>query len=102
MPNMRSSRRVAPGFLVYLRFALVAGVLIFLTSAMCYADASDTIVVQWNNAALQGVRDSRIGPPMVARAHGTSARTLGTIWPVRLASRQPHGRSGCQNVLCAG
>jgi hypothetical protein len=68
MPNMRSSRRVAPGFLVYLRFSLVAGVLIFLTSATCYADASDTIVVQWNNAALQGVRDSRIGPPMVARA----------------------------------
>src|ERR1700738_3784946 len=68
MPNMRSSRRVAPGFLVYLRFSLVAGVLIFLTAATCYADASDTIVVQWNNAALQGVRDSRIGPPMVARA----------------------------------
>src|SRR5207245_7446389 len=26
------------------------------------------IVVQWNNAALQGVRDSKLGPPMVARA----------------------------------
>jgi hypothetical protein len=26
------------------------------------------VVVQWNNAALQGVRDSKIGPPMVARA----------------------------------
>jgi hypothetical protein len=25
-------------------------------------------VVQWNNAALQGVRDSKLGPPMVARA----------------------------------
>jgi hypothetical protein len=27
-----------------------------------------TVVVQWNNALLQGVRDSKIGPPMVARA----------------------------------
>src|SRR5436305_11406614 len=26
------------------------------------------VVIQWNNAALQGVRDSKIGPPMVARA----------------------------------
>jgi hypothetical protein len=26
------------------------------------------IVVQWNNAALEGVRDSKLGPPMVARA----------------------------------
>jgi hypothetical protein len=25
-------------------------------------------VIQWNNAALQGVRDSKLGPPMVARA----------------------------------
>jgi len=29
---------------------------------------SPNVVVQWNNAALQGVRDSKIGPPMVARA----------------------------------
>src|SRR5438128_6691120 len=29
-------------------------------------DAS--VAVRWNNAALQGVRDSKIGPPMVARA----------------------------------
>lgn len=26
------------------------------------------VVVQWNNAALQGVRDSKLGPPIVARA----------------------------------
>jgi len=32
------------------------------------AQVSPTIVVQWNSAALQGVRDSKIGPPMVARA----------------------------------
>jgi hypothetical protein len=26
------------------------------------------VVIQWNQAALQGVRDSKLGPPMVARA----------------------------------
>src|SRR6266571_357660 len=28
----------------------------------------DDIVVRWNQAALQGVRDSKLGPPMVSRA----------------------------------
>jgi hypothetical protein len=28
----------------------------------------DSVVVQWNGAVLQGVRESRLGPPMVARA----------------------------------
>src|SRR6267378_4014171 len=31
-------------------------------------DVTQNVVIQWNNAALQGVRDSKIGPPMVARA----------------------------------
>jgi hypothetical protein len=29
---------------------------------------SPNLVIQWNNAALQAVRDSKLGPPMVARA----------------------------------
>src|ERR1700738_2250073 len=29
---------------------------------------SDNVVLLWNEAALQGVRDSKLGPPMVARA----------------------------------
>ena len=29
---------------------------------------SFNVVIQWNQAALQGVRDSKLGPPMVARA----------------------------------
>jgi hypothetical protein len=32
------------------------------------ADDGKSIVIKWNEAALQGVRDSKIGPPMVARA----------------------------------
>jgi hypothetical protein len=31
-------------------------------------DLRPNVVIQWNNAALQGVRDSKLGPPMVARA----------------------------------
>jgi len=31
-------------------------------------DFGSNIVIQWNDAALQGVRDSKLGPPMVARA----------------------------------
>src|SRR5437879_8195205 len=30
--------------------------------------SGESIVVRWNEAALQGVRDSKLGPPMVARA----------------------------------
>ena len=33
-----------------------------------FADTDDSVVILWNDAALQGVRDSKIGPPMVARA----------------------------------
>jgi hypothetical protein len=29
---------------------------------------ADSVVVRWNKAALQGVRDSKLGPPMVSRA----------------------------------
>ena len=31
-------------------------------------DEKPSVVIQWNNAVLQGVRDSKLGPPMVARA----------------------------------
>lgn len=32
------------------------------------ADDGESVVIKWNKAALQGVRDSKLGPPMVARA----------------------------------
>src|SRR5215472_7816153 len=38
------------------------------TAAWSEGGLTPNVVIQWNNAALQGVRDSRIGPPMVARA----------------------------------
>ena len=30
--------------------------------------SGDSVVLLWNDAALQGARDSKLGPPMVARA----------------------------------
>jgi hypothetical protein len=41
---------------------------IILAGAVPAFAQSPNVVVQWNNVALQGVRDSKIGPPMVARA----------------------------------
>lgn len=44
-------------------------VLIVSVAAMyCVAANPPTLVVRWNNAALQGDRDSAFGPPMIARA----------------------------------
>ena len=37
-------------------------------------------VVQWNNALLQGVRDSRLGPPMVARALAIAHTCMFDAW----------------------
>jgi hypothetical protein len=47
---------------------LTALTLSAIASVQVIAQSTPTIVVQWNNAALQGVRDSKLGPPMVARA----------------------------------
>ena len=50
--------------------ALVALVSVTVCPATAWSkdDLKPSIVIQWNSAALQGVRDSKIGPPMVARA----------------------------------
>jgi hypothetical protein len=52
----------------YLRTLLTVLTLLATASVQVMAQSAPTIVVQWNNAALQGVRDSKLGPPMVARA----------------------------------
>jgi hypothetical protein len=42
------------------------------SSTLCWTawsqEPTPNVVIQWNNAALQGVRDSKLGPPMVSRA----------------------------------
>jgi hypothetical protein len=53
------------------RFALapMAVAFVFLCPRFAWPqDVAPNVVIQWNNAALQGVRDAKLGPPMVARA----------------------------------
>ena len=54
-----------PGF----AHALTTVAFIALFPRLAWAqDVTPNVVVQWNQAALQGVRNSKLGPPMVARA----------------------------------
>lgn len=50
--------------------AMVAGIIILVLCPISVRsqDIFPNVVIQWNQAALQGVRDSKLGPPMVARA----------------------------------
>ncbi len=62
--EMTSPRTRRLGF----RNACVLAFAILIAGAIPGFAQSPNVVVQWNTAALQGVRDSKIGPPMVARA----------------------------------
>jgi hypothetical protein len=45
-----------------------AGLMILFPAAAAVQEPPPNLVIQWNDAALQGVRDSKLGPPMVSRA----------------------------------
>jgi hypothetical protein len=74
-------------------------------------DTPDTIVVQWNKVALEGVRGSTLGPPMVARALAIihtciydawaayDPRAKGTHW--RASLRQPKSKRTEENKRIA-
>ena len=65
------------------------------------------IVIQWDNAALQGARDSKIGPPMVARALAIVHTCIYDTWAayddrasgtqLGKALRQPYGMRTLEN-----
>jgi hypothetical protein len=68
--NMRSKLhriklRVPGGALCVIAVSLFA---LCQTPAWSHDDVAPNVVIQWNQAALQGVRDSKLGPPMVSRA----------------------------------
>jgi Domain of unknown function (DUF6851)/VCPO second helical-bundle domain len=44
------------------------------------ARPDENVVVRWNNALLQGVRDSKLGPPMVARALAIAHACMFDAW----------------------
>src|SRR5579863_6484418 len=47
---------------------LLAGILLLQTGFAKDSTRADNVVIRWNDAALQGIRDSKLGAPMVARA----------------------------------
>src|SRR5204862_2203754 len=49
-------------------------------SAARGAQPGDSVVIQWNEAFLQGVRDSKLGPPMVARALAVGHTCIYDAW----------------------
>jgi hypothetical protein len=51
-----------------------------LTPALSWSPVTPNVVIQWNNALLQGVRDSKIGPPMVARALAVAHTCMYDAW----------------------
>src|SRR5258708_9638645 len=55
-----------------MRRLVLGGVLIaasgFLSGSSARAEEKLSPVIQWNNAALQGIRDAKLGAPVVARA----------------------------------
>ncbi len=87
--NLPSSARVARFW-----FLLAIGILVFHITTAGNAAASDNVVVQWNVAALQGVRDSRIGPPMVARALAIVHTCIYDAWEAAYDKRAVGTRFG--------
>src|SRR5205809_7690658 len=59
---------------------LMVSVALCPTAAWSEDGLTPNVVVQWNNAALQGVRDSKLGPPMVARALAIAHTCMFDAW----------------------
>ena len=75
LPSMSESKHS-----VYFRCLLAIAVLIWPVGVVGRSSVSDNVVVQWDAAALQGVRDSRLGPPMVARALAIAHTCMFDAW----------------------
>jgi Domain of unknown function (DUF6851)/VCPO second helical-bundle domain len=92
--------------------ALLAARMATPIPAWASARSQDTnVVLRWNAAALQGVRDSKLGPPMVARALAIVHTCIYDAWAAydevavgtRLGGslRQPHSERTLQNKNAA-
>lgn len=65
MYRVKNRRTYCASFVVR---SLLVFIFLSLRPPLITAQDSNNVVIQWNNAVLQGVRDSSLGPPMVARA----------------------------------
>ena len=59
---------------------LVAGIIMLFLNMVAPTWAADTVVVQWNNAALQAIRDTHPGPPIVARMLSIAHTCMYDAW----------------------
>jgi hypothetical protein len=75
LPSMSESKHS-----LCFRCLLAIAVLIWPVDVVGQFSVSDNVVVRWDAAALQGVRDSRIGPPMVARALAIAHTCMFDAW----------------------
>src|SRR5216683_504724 len=61
------------------------------TARSAHGAATDTVVVQWNDATLQAIRDTHPGPPMVARDLAIVSTAMYDAWaaydPVAVGTR---------------
>src|SRR5213082_98387 len=68
-----------------LQTASVGGLALLVPSAALARTArsaklAENVVLRWNDALLQGVRDSKLGPPMVARALAVAHTCIFDAW----------------------
>jgi hypothetical protein len=94
----------------FLTAAGVGGALLLLPAVPETASASgrvgaprpgDSVVIDWNAAFLQGARDSKLGPAMVARAlaigHTCATCSTGAAPTTRYAKAHPESRPPCSH-----
>jgi hypothetical protein len=62
------------------RLSAFATLLILASGAHGRDPSQPNVVVQWNKAALQGVRDAKLGVPMVARALAITHTCMYDAW----------------------
>ena len=62
--------------------ALAACFAILCPAAAGAQEAAPNVAIQWNRAALQGVRDSKLGPPMVSRALAIVHTCMYDAWAI--------------------
>jgi hypothetical protein len=67
--------------LVFLRYAVLVGALLSIVAMQASGTGSgNTVVVQWNDAALQAIRDLHPGPPMAARMMAITNTCMYDAW----------------------
>jgi len=83
---MTTGRRYRPARAAFVALASCALAIAGCRDSSTAPEASvafeESVVVRWNSAALEAVRRSRLGPPMVARALAVANTAMYDAWSV--------------------